>query len=258
MGAFDHIDLHQAPLYEQIADQMEEMFVKGGMSPGDRLPAERDLAEALGVSRTVIRDATKLLQQRGLIRSVTGSGTYISNGTSQMLQQSTSRFVRHQMSSFSDLAEVRMMMEVEIAGLAAERASQEDIETLETAVVEMEQTFSNVRSNQDALELFLEAHLRIHKLLVKSCRNGLLETLYLAILDSILEYSRAATIRPGAPESSVACHRALLECIKLRDRHACQTAMRAHMQLVLDADWLEARPSSDPHGGHNDPASFGS
>src|SRR5258708_37727910 len=75
-------------LYEQIVEQIEESILTGSLKPGDQLPAERDLAQRFGVSRTAVREAVKTLQEKGLVEAYSGRGTFVTNGTSQAIRQS--------------------------------------------------------------------------------------------------------------------------------------------------------------------------
>src|SRR5579863_1100400 len=75
-------------LYEQIVQQIEESIVKGDLKPGDQLPAERELAQRFGVSRTAVREAVKALREKGLVEAYSGRGTFITDGTTQAVRQS--------------------------------------------------------------------------------------------------------------------------------------------------------------------------
>ena len=81
-------------LYEQTVKQIEESILKGELKPGDQLPAERDLAQQFGVSRTAVREAVKTLREKGLVESYSGRGTFITNGTSQAIKQSLDFMMR--------------------------------------------------------------------------------------------------------------------------------------------------------------------
>src|SRR5579863_3780209 len=110
-------------LYEQIVQQIEESIVKGDLKPGDQLPAERELAQRFGVSRTAVREAVKALREKGLVEAYSGRGTFITDGTTQAVRQSLDLMVRvGQQDGSSNLAELRAILEPEIAGLAATRA----------------------------------------------------------------------------------------------------------------------------------------
>ena len=109
-------------LYELIVQQVEESILKGQLKPGDQLPAERELAQRFGVSRTAVREAVKTLREKGLVEAYTGRGTFVTNGTSQSIRQSLDSMIRtSQQEGSIHLAELRAVLEPEIAALAASR-----------------------------------------------------------------------------------------------------------------------------------------
>src|ERR1700693_5750980 len=102
-------------LFEQIVQQVEDSILKGQLKAGDQLPAERDLAQSFGVSRTAVREAVKTLWGRGLVASYSGRGTFVSNGTSQAIRQSRDLMIRvNQQEGSTHLAELRLVLEPEI------------------------------------------------------------------------------------------------------------------------------------------------
>ncbi len=126
-----HLRVSRESLSDQVAEQLQQLIIEGGLKPGEKLPPERDLCDQLGVSRTVIREAVQRLQVQGLLRVVGGSGTYISRVDPGVVAQSIGLFMSSHDHTFQDLLEIRRFIEVEIAGLAAERASPKDFEILE-------------------------------------------------------------------------------------------------------------------------------
>src|SRR3984893_6941017 len=107
-----------ARLYEQIVQQIEASIMQGALKPGDQLPAERDLAQQFGVSRTAVREAVKTLREKGLLEAYSGRGTFITNGTSQSMRHTLDRMMRSGPSeSAGHLVEVREILEPEIAPL---------------------------------------------------------------------------------------------------------------------------------------------
>src|SRR6266851_4660556 len=113
-------------LYEQIVQQIEDSILKGDLKAGDQLPAERDLAQRFGVSRTAVREAVKALREKGLVEAYSGRGTFITDGTSQAIRQSLDRMMKFgQQYGSEHLVEVREILEPEIAALAASRATEQ-------------------------------------------------------------------------------------------------------------------------------------
>src|SRR5271155_3065886 len=130
-------------LYEQIVQQIEDSILKGALKPGDQLPAERDLAQRFGVSRTAVREAVKALREKGLVEAYSGRGTFITDGTSQAVRQSLDLMMKiGQADGSTHLAEVRAILEPEIAALAAIRAEEQDIAAMREAVAVMDRARS--------------------------------------------------------------------------------------------------------------------
>src|SRR6202167_2350290 len=138
-------------LYEQIVQQIEESILKGTLKAGDQLPAERELAQRFGVSRTAVREAVKALREKGLVEAYSGRGTFITDGTSQAARQSFDLMVKiGQPEGSPHLAELRLILEPGIAALAAVRAKAEDLAAMREAVAVMDHA-------QDDPEAYIEA-----------------------------------------------------------------------------------------------------
>src|SRR5215813_6769877 len=128
-------------LYEQIVEQVEASILKGQLKPGDQLPAERELAQRFGVSRTAVREAVKTLREKGLVEAYTGRGTFVTNGTSQSIRQSLDSMIRtSQQEGSMHLAELRAVLEPEIAALAASRIEEQLLTTMRDAVGAMDRS----------------------------------------------------------------------------------------------------------------------
>jgi len=98
-------------LYEQIVQQIEDSIMQGALKPGDQLPAERELAQQFGVSRTAVREAVKTLREKGLLEAYSGRGTFITDGTSENIRQSLDRMIKiGQPEGSLYLAEVRAIL----------------------------------------------------------------------------------------------------------------------------------------------------
>lgn len=215
-------------LYEQIAQQIEDSILSGVLKAGDQLPAERELALQFGVSRTAVREAVKALREKGLVEAYSGRGTFITNGTSQVIRQSFDRMLKiGQPDSSAHLVEVREMLEPEIAALAALRAEQQHIVSMREAVAVMDEA----RSDADA---FIEADLDFHLALAEGAANPLI----LSLIDSIVGVLREQRIRifrmPGGAERGQLHHKRILQAIEEHDAEKARAAMRAHLEQVRE------------------------
>ena len=215
-------------LYEQIVEQIEQSVQKGDLKPGDQLPAERELAEQFGVSRTAVREAVKALREKGLVEAYPGKGTFITSGSSNPMRQSLDRMMRSaQVDATSSLVEVREILEPEIAALAAVRATEENLNSLREAVAVMDAA----KRDPDA---YIEADLDFHLELAEAAANPLI----LSLIDSIIGVLREQRMRifevDGGPDRGQCHHKKILEAVEHQDAPGAREAMRAHLRQVRE------------------------
>ncbi len=215
-------------LYEQIVQQVEESIHKGALKPGSQLPPERELAHQFGVSRTAVREAVKALREKGLVEAYPGRGTFVTDGTSHAIRQSLDRMIRiGQPEGSTCLAEVREILEPEIAALAATRADAEDLTSMHEAVSIMDKA----KRDSDA---FIEADLDFHLALAEAAANPLI----LSLIDSIVGLLREQRLRvfqvEGGPERGQYHHKRILETIERHDPLGAREAMKAHLRQVRE------------------------
>ena len=232
-------------LYEQIVQQIEETILKGNLKPGDQLPAERDLADQFGVSRTAVREAGKALREKGLVEAYTGRGTFVTNGTSHAIRQSLDMMVRiGQPEGATYLAEVREILEPEIAALAALRAEEQHLGILREAVKLMDDSLHDA-------ERFIEADLDFHLALAEAAANPII----LSLIDSIVGLLREQRLRtfqsPNGAQRGQHYHRRILEAVETRNEDRARSEMRAPLQQVREdsrllsgGEKLVSRPAS--------------
>jgi GntR family transcriptional repressor for pyruvate dehydrogenase complex len=222
-------------LYEQIVQQIEESVLNGSLKPGDQLPAERDLAQRLGVSRTAVREAVKTLREKGLVEAYSGRGTFVTDGTSQAARQSFDLMVKiGQQEGSPHLAELRLILEPGIAAMAAERVKDDDLAAMREAVAVMD------RAQKDP-EAYIEADLLA---LAEAVANPLI----LSLIDSIVGLLREQRIRifnvEGGPERGQFHHKRILEAMERRDPETARSAMRAHLEQVREDSRVSSRGKS--------------
>ena len=215
-------------LYEQIVEQIEQSVQKGDLKPGDQLPAERELAEQFGVSRTAVREAVKALREKGLVEAYPGKGTFITSGSSNPMRQSLDRMMRSaQVDATSSLVEVREILEPEIAALAAVRATEENLNSLREAMAVMDAA----KRDPDA---YIEADLDFHLELAEAAANPLI----LSLIDSIVGVLREQRMRifevDGGPDRGQYHHKKIFEAVEHQDAPGAREAMRAHLRQVRE------------------------
>jgi GntR family transcriptional repressor for pyruvate dehydrogenase complex len=225
-------------LYEQIVQQIEESILSGSLKTGEQLPAERELAQQFGVSRTAVREAVKALREKGLVEAFSGRGTFITNGTSQSIRQSLDRMLKiGQPEGSLQLAEVRAILEPGIAALAATRIEESHLATMREAYAVMDR-------KRDDPQAYIEADLDFHLSLAEAAANPII----LSLIDSIVGVLREQRIRifnvVGGPERGQFHHKRILEAVEQRDPVKAQEAMRAHLDQVRDDSAASTAQSS--------------
>lgn len=230
--------LNRERLYQQIADKILEFVVEKRLKPGDRLPAERELATVMKVSRTVIREAVRVLGARGVLEVRPGAGTFVAAPTTEEASSAIGLLLRRrdERDSVAMLHEVRRTLEVELAGLAAERASEEDVLAMARAIEGMD-------AAADDAEEFVEHDLAFHSALAGATHNDLFSLLLSPITDLLLEFRLVAYEhdRPGAVRGGLRHHRRILECIRTHNADGARQAMREHLDHGLQV-YLKVRP----------------
>ena len=232
-------------LYEQIVQQIEESVLNGSLKPGDQLPAERELAQRLGVSRTAVREAVKALREKGLVEAYSGRGTFVTDGTSQAARQSFDLMVKiGQQEGAPHLAELRLILEPGIAALAAVRVKEDDLAAMREAVAVMDRA-------QDDPEAYIEADLDFHLALAETVANPLI----LSLIDSIVGLLREQRIKifnvEGGPQRGQVHHKRILEAMERRDAEMARTAMRAHLEQVREDSKASPGSKPFPQGKHS-------
>ena len=210
---------------------MEGIFKKG-----DKLPSERELSEKMGVSRTSIREALRVLETMGVVESRQGEGNFICSNIEKSLLQPLSMMFKLNNGSFSDIYELRSILEIECARLSAIRATDMDCRELLSVVEEMEQeTFGENR-----YEILVELDKKFHNTLSDISKNYLIESLFSTIsnlFEKFIEDARYKIIlfdSEQANKSLLIQHKKICESIIKKNQDMAVEAMREHMEYVME------------------------
>lgn len=210
-------------LSDKVAETLLHTITAQGLQPGARLPSERALGEQFGVSRTVIREAVRALAAKGVLEAHTGSGLRVSAVDAAMVSESMTLYLSgHGPLGYAKVNEVRRMIEVEVAGLAAERASDEEIAALRELCEEMAQVLDDV----EAASL---ADVEFHRALAACTHNELYPVMLDSIGNVLIEIRRATLGIAGRLEKGLRAHRRILARIVAHDPGGARDAMRAHL-----------------------------
>lgn len=211
-----------------IIRQIRELITSGQISPGDRLPSERKLAEKLGVSRTHVRDAIRKLEFYGILKTLPQSGTVVAGLGISALEGLISDVLKLEESDFKSLVETRVLLECHGARLAAERRTAEDILEIKKALTSYEK---KVRQGEQAVEEDLMFHLKI----AEASKNSVLKSLMLIITpDIVSSFIQYKVCDERANNKVFAEHEDILNFIVDGNGDAASAAMRKHLQDVYD------------------------
>ncbi len=204
---------------------------------GEWLPPERELAVQLGVSRTVIREATKRLELQGLVEVLHGVGIRRSENLHKPLNGSLALLIPDAAGRLNQSLEVRLALEPEIAALAAERASVAQLRELRKVHAKLEQA--------GELAGAVEADIDFHRALARASGNGIF-SLILETLSDLGRESRLATISHAGVQRAIAHHDKVLLALEKRDPAAARSAMRYHIEVAVEDLMAHARKQKRP------------
>lgn len=229
MKSFSKIRSKRLP--ELVADQIETAIVSGDFEIDSQLPSEQQLASQFDVSRNVVREAFKYLQERGLIAIVNGSGAYVSRPSAAPTSSALGRYIRllgaHEQlaahESLGALYEARRIFEGENARLAARRAQPEDIERLEACL-------NRMSAGADHVETWTQADLDFHLAIAQATHNPFLSVLLEPLVDQLRGVIAEGYRMSGAVERGFAAHVRLTQAIKAQDAEAAYQAIIDHLK----------------------------
>jgi len=206
---------------EQILDEITRLVTEGILKPGDRLPSESELAESFGVGRSSLREAMRALQLLGVVEVVQGKGTFLRETHLLPLALNWTRLASTDL--ISQIMEARQVVEVAIAPLAAERATQEDIAAMRTAIEQA------AGAGGDP-EVSGRASVDFHLALAGATHNEVLFLMYRTVRDLYVETARRTQATPASMEDRLQDHRQLLESVERRDSEMAGRLMAEHIE----------------------------
>ena len=218
--------IRRVDLVQEVSARLEREITDGRYPSGTVLPSQGEVAQQFGVSRTVVREAMRVLCSRGLLEVSQGRGARVREATGETVVRSLGTYVERHGDSALALMEVRLPLEVECAALAAERATPEDIEALRDCQRRLNE--SNTVEHQIA------ADVEFHRRVAESTGNSLFVLMQQALTQSMEQHLRWALNRLGLrrPERS---HPPIVEAIKRHDAEAARQAMTLHMRRAVAA-----------------------
>lgn len=215
-------------IYQQVISQIQNMILEGKLKTGDKLMSERELSQRMGVSRTSIREALRVLETMGIIESRQGEGNFICNKIESSLIQPLSMMFTLNNGSYEDIIELRRIVELEAVKLAAIRGTEEEFEDLKIITQRL--------MGNDKICNKAEIDKEIHYKITCMSKNFLIKSLYnisLNLLEDFIVNSRQKIVEYYHEEETVNIqHKKICEAITSRDTENAYKYMKEHLDLV--------------------------
>lgn len=208
------------PLVEKTSDNIIMLIKEQNLKKGDQLPNEHELTELLGVGRSTVREAIKALVSRNIIEIRRGSGTFVSEKLGVVEDPLGFTFVKDKLKLATDLLEIRLILEPEIALLAAQNATAEDIKELGKLCDEVERL---IVAGEDYSEKDIEYHTKI-----ASCSKNMVMPKLIPIITTSIAIFITITKR-ALTQETIETHREIYEAIKRKNGKAAYDAMLLHL-----------------------------
>lgn len=227
-------------LSEIVRREVVQLIRERGLRPGDTLPSEAQLAETLGVSKPIVREALHHLVALGVVDSQQGKNSTVQLPSSKPLEHFLRFLVEDSTEGLKEALELRRVFETSMAELAAVRALPEEVDALEAALVKLEKSVGDGSA-------WVEADLHIHMLIAKSAKNGLTQYLLEACIGLLRESIKQIYRDHVATTASLTRHRRVVEAIRRGDPAGAREAMEAHFDATDRAREAIAGKTANRH-----------
>ncbi|MGA7341626.1 MAG: FadR/GntR family transcriptional regulator [Terracidiphilus sp.] len=213
-------------LTASVFEQLLSYVVSGSWKAGDRIPPERELCQQLGIARTSLRESLKAMELVGMLDSRVGDGTFVCPRSEFLSRPLLWAFTGTDHEELQEIMEARTIIEENLAGLAAIRASAEQIEEIGRAVQLMRDSIARGDST-------LEADMAFHLAVSAAAQNGVLRNAVHLLRNLMRQWIHYKLLIPDVPEIVLKRHVAIYRAIATRKPNAARNAMRLHLEETI-------------------------
>jgi DNA-binding FadR family transcriptional regulator len=217
------MELKKVNLYELLADKLESKIIGDANLFGQKLPSEQELAKNYGVSRNIVREALKLLKERGLITSHTGDGSYVTKPELPTLTNVISRMLVMHNIDAADSYEVLVILECKACSLATQRASEADFDILTAINRQMDE-------KQNDLNMRVDLDAQFHAQIADISGNTLLSIFVKSMKHLHRKMIRQALQSEGGSQDGINYHDKIIAALRARDAEQAELTMRGHLE----------------------------
>jgi len=221
--------LKKTDVTQLVVDRLRDLLEQGVLRPGSKLPTETEMSRLLGISRPSLRQAYKALSMLGILRAVPGDGTYISESTSKILSMPLTFLMLMRRISLDDIFEFRMMLEANLARMAATRASEAEVQAMTSQIEHMEANLEDHKKDH-----YLASEYEFHNCIARAAHNHLMLEI-ISIVSGLLWETRKALVNVVPDRGKdLAEHTAILAGISGHNPEEAAAAMRRHLGSALE------------------------
>lgn len=219
----ERLAVSRVNLYEQIADKLEELILSSEYTE-EKLPSEQALAEQFAVSRNVVREALKILKERGLIESRNGTGSYITKPEAANLSDVISRMVVMNNIDYCAIYDVRIILETAACRSAAERVTTGQL-------MQMEELLERLKDRTMTVKERRETDFAFHEAIAEATGNPLLAVLIRAMKNVFIEMIEKGIFMTGGIDDAIMRHARIMDALKGHDPQEAEAAMFDHLHF---------------------------
>jgi GntR family transcriptional repressor for pyruvate dehydrogenase complex len=212
-------------IYEEIVDEIKNLISQGRLKWGDQLPTERELSETFKVSRTTVREAFRILESQGFLEIRQGDGTYVADNAIDILVQPLASLILKEKDHQIELFEMRQLLESQLAFLAAERATPENMSKMEKILRRQGEEIANGETGLDSDSDF-------HHALAEAANNRILLHIINTTKEVLAESRESYLLGEKRAKKSFPHHKRIFSAIKKGDGELAAKAMREHIDDV--------------------------
>ncbi len=223
MPMFERVN--KKTICEQVIDQIKNSITAGDLTPGEKLPSERALADFFSVSRATVREALRALQYMGILEIRMNDGAYLMQDINLLSDQVKTSYLLKQF-TLMELLEARKFLEVAIVSLAAERASPEQIRYLE-------KIYNEEVKHQGDRKKFIKADVTFHMALADACQNSFFRKMIEPVRELLEESNEGQYEKIRQIEITLDYHRRILEAVKNGDPEKASGIMGKHLENIV-------------------------
>jgi GntR family transcriptional repressor for pyruvate dehydrogenase complex len=220
------VPIPRSTLTEAAFEKLISHVVSGDWKAGDRIPPERELCQQLGIARTSLREALKAMELIGMLDSRVGDGTFVCERSEFLSRPLLWAFTGNDHLELRDIMEARTLLEEQLAGLAAERASDAEIETIGQLVRTMAESVTQGKS-------ILDEDMKFHLTIAAAAHNQILQNAVQLLRNLMRQWIHFKLLIPNVPATVLKRHQAIYRAIRDRDPQSARAAMREHLEETI-------------------------